>query len=134
MNFSIKNVAKHICFFFIPNSKSVISYSEIKTTAKYGHDIVYILGWGGAKRQSLNKIVSFYNSIGIHTILHVMPLGVPAFLRHEIKYFDMHLVFHTFHHFRRFYETCIIEDYNTAQNALGRPLSSFCHIYSNNGV
>ena len=131
-------IAKKISHFFFPNAEPAIYYAQNQIANKITpYDVVFILGWGGAHTKSLDKVVNYYNGIGVHAILHVMPLGVPSFLR---LYFFFLILFiiefssHLSNYPRTFYESRIIDEYHSAQISIGRPLSSICHIYSNNGV
>lgn len=62
---------------FHPSSNVSANSSKVKT--------IIVLGWGGSRRKNLNKVIQFYDSIGVNVISHVTPMGSPMFVR---TYFD----------------------------------------------
>lgn len=43
--------------------------------------LVVILGWGGSNPKHFNRILQHYESKGVSTVLHIMPLPCPLFIR-----------------------------------------------------
>lgn len=54
---------------------------HLPNTQSNRKEIVLLLGWGGSKRKNLNKLVSYYQSIGVPVISHTMPLLCVGFIR-----------------------------------------------------
>lgn len=46
---------------------------------------VLILGWGGSNPKHYNKILQHYEDKGVSTVLHIMPLPCPKFIRTEFE-------------------------------------------------
>lgn len=64
---------------FYPNSspslKSVVNSNKL----------VLVLGWGGSKPRNYAKIMQYYESKGVSTILHIMPMLCPKAIRNSYE-------------------------------------------------
>lgn len=102
---AFKNLCKSTIY-----SKSV----PISNFVQNAESQVLILGWGGSNPKHYNKILQHYESIGVSTVLHVMPLPCPKFIRTEFEEDIASLV--------------------NQQVAANAQLKTHVHVYSQNGT
>lgn len=62
-------------------SKVYAKYSPDMQQVPDSKGLVLVLGWGGSQPNNFNKLRHFYESIGLSTALHIMPLSCPKFVR-----------------------------------------------------
>lgn len=63
--------------FLIPDSRIIV-----KKAAADQARTVLVLGWGGCKPHSIQKVVDFYaEKSSVHCLAFIMPLGIPHFAR-----------------------------------------------------